>query len=35
VDLEAGRYGLVCNIYVEELRESRYQKGMWSEFIVE
>jgi uncharacterized cupredoxin-like copper-binding protein len=35
VDLEAGRYGLVCNIYVEELRESHYQKGMWSEFIVE
>lgn len=35
VDLEAGRYGLVCNIYVEEQREAHYAKGMFSEFIVE
>jgi len=35
VDLEAGRYGLVCNIYVEEQLEAHYAKGMFSEFIVE
>jgi uncharacterized cupredoxin-like copper-binding protein len=35
VVLEAGKYGLVCNLYVEDQRESHYQRSQWSEFIVE
>ncbi len=35
VVLEAGKYGLACNRYVESQLEAHYQRGMWSEFVVE
>jgi uncharacterized cupredoxin-like copper-binding protein len=34
VDLEAGSYVLVCNIYDEDEQESHYQEGMRTSFTV-
>jgi uncharacterized cupredoxin-like copper-binding protein len=35
VDLEAGSYVLICNIYDEEEQEAHYQEGMRTAFTVE
>jgi len=35
VDLEAGNYVLICNIYEEAEQESHYQEGMRTAFTVE
>jgi uncharacterized cupredoxin-like copper-binding protein len=35
VDLEAGSYILICNIYDEEEQEAHYQEGMRTAFTVE
>lgn len=35
VDLEAGNYVLICNIYDEDEQESHYQEGMQTAFTVE
>lgn len=35
VDLDAGTYVLICNIYDEEEQESHYQEGMRASFTVE
>jgi uncharacterized cupredoxin-like copper-binding protein len=35
VDLEAGNYVLICNIYTESEQESHYQEGMRTGFTVE
>jgi uncharacterized cupredoxin-like copper-binding protein len=35
VDLEAGNYALICNIYDEAEQESHYQEGMRTAFTVE
>lgn len=35
LDLEAGSYVLICNIYTAEEQESHYQEGMRLGFIVE
>jgi uncharacterized cupredoxin-like copper-binding protein len=35
VDLEAGNYALICNIYDEEEQEAHYAMGMWTAFTVE
>jgi uncharacterized cupredoxin-like copper-binding protein len=35
VDLAAGNYVLICNIYTESEQESHYQEGMRTAFMVE
>ncbi|HEV8572773.1 MAG TPA: hypothetical protein VGR49_06975 [Actinomycetota bacterium] len=35
VDLEAGSYVLICNIYHEEEKEAHYSEGMHTAFTVE
>lgn len=35
VDLEAGSYVLICNIYDETENEAHYAEGMWTAFTVE
>lgn len=35
VDLDAGSYVLICNIYDEDEQESHYQEGMRTSFTVE
>jgi len=35
VDLEAGNYVLICNIYDEDEQESHYQEGMRTALVVE
>lgn len=35
VDLDAGNYVLICNIYDEDEQESHYQEGMRTSFTVE
>lgn len=35
LDLEAGSYVLICNIYTAEEQESHYQEGMRLGFTVE
>ena len=35
VDLDAGNYVLICNIWDEDEQESHYQKGMRTSFTVE
>ncbi len=35
LDLEAGNYVLICNIYTESEQESHYQEGMRVAFTVE
>ncbi len=34
VDLDAGSYALICNIYDEDEQESHYQEGMRATFTV-
>jgi hypothetical protein len=35
VDLDAGNYVLICNIWDEDEQESHYQEGMRAAFTVE
>lgn len=35
VELEAGNYALICNIWDEDEQEAHYQEGMRTSFIVE
>jgi uncharacterized cupredoxin-like copper-binding protein len=35
VELEAGNYVFICNVFDEEENESHYQEGMRSSFTVE
>jgi iron uptake system component EfeO len=35
VDLDAGSYALICNIYDESEQEAHYQEGMFTGFTVE
>jgi hypothetical protein len=35
VDLDAGNYALICNIWTEEEQEAHYSMGMRTAFTVE